>query len=70
MLVTVFLLESSVPFAFHDFTGMHANDRNIKKGVKPEENPADVFRELFIFSYGPNILNSSMNFASLHVVHL
>jgi hypothetical protein len=58
MLVTVFLLESSFPFAFHDFTGMHANDRNVKKGLKPEENPAEAFRELFVFPYGPNIQNS------------
>jgi len=38
-LVTVFLLESSLPFAFDDFIGMHANDRKFKKGVKYTRNP-------------------------------
>jgi hypothetical protein len=39
ILLTVFLLESSLPLAFHDFTGMHANDRKFKKGVKFTRKP-------------------------------
>jgi hypothetical protein len=41
-----------------------------RKEYKPEENPAEAFRELFAFPFGPNILNSSINFDPLHVVHL
>jgi hypothetical protein len=35
-----------------------------------QESPAEVHWQKFVFSYGPNILNSWMYFSGLHVVHL